>query len=161
MFPITPILQEPDGLSASDLRALDDLENDFDASFEYITQNFCSSPAPQKSPSVCLSAPAVAVQEVCPPTLEQFQRCPLSAQQRPSDSLAAPVEAVLGVCTSPTIEQFQRWLETEAHTAHQQYSLGYGHETLQQETDRCRNAAQRIAKLRLSMELLLDFKDQA
>lgn len=71
MPPITPILQENDGLSASDLRALEDLENDFDASFEYITQNFCSSPAPQKSPSVCLSAPAVAVQEVAP-SVERF-----------------------------------------------------------------------------------------
>lgn len=112
MPPITPILQENDGLSASDLRALEDLENDFDASFEYITQNFCSSPAPQKSPSVCLSAPAVAVQGVC----------------------------------SPTLEQFQRWLETQAHQAY------HDGPTLALE--------QRIARCRAAVFLLMEFKEQ-
>ena len=86
--------------------------------------------------------------------------CPSLARQRPSDCLAAPAAAGQGVGT-PTLEQFQRWLETEAHTAYQQSSLGFGHESFQDEIDRCRNAAKRIAKLRSATELLLDFKDQA
>ena len=86
--------------------------------------------------------------------------CPSSVHPRPGDSLEAPAEAGQGVGT-PTLEQFQRWLETEAHTAYQQSSLGFGHESFQDEIDRCRNAAKRIAKLRSATELLLDFKDQA
>lgn len=86
--------------------------------------------------------------------------CPSLARQRPGDSLEAPAAAGQGVGT-PTLEQFQRWLETEAHTAYQQSSLGFGHESFQDDIDRCRNAAKRIAKLRSATELLLDFKDQA
>lgn len=73
--------------------------------------------------------------------------CPSPAPESPIDSLAAPAEAVQEVC-SPTLEQFQRWLETEAHTAYQRYSQG------------CRTSPHRIANLRAAMALLLDFKDQ-
>ena len=86
--------------------------------------------------------------------------CPSLAHQGPSACLEAPAAAGQGVGT-PTLEQFQRWLETEAHTAYQQSFLGFGHESFQDEIDRCRNAAKRIAKLRSATELLLDFKDQA
>lgn len=69
MFHITPssviVQQDDDGLTAKDLQALDLLENDFDACFEYLTQPdpVCPSPAPQ-SPGASLAAPAEAVQGV-------------------------------------------------------------------------------------------------
>lgn len=78
-----------------------------------------------------------------------FTICPPPAPQSPGDSLAAPAAAGQGVCTLPAIEQFQRWMETEAHTAHRRYLHG------------CRTAPHRIAHLRAAMALLLDFKDQA
>ena len=85
---------------------------------------------------------------------------PLPGQEDQSARLAASAE-VDQVEGTNSLEQFQRWLETEAHTAYQQSFLGFGHESFQDEIDRCRNAAKRIAKLRSATELLLDFKDQA
>ena len=78
---------ENDGLTALDFQALDALENDFEGFFDYLT-----------------TPHSAAI--VCPPP----------APQSSGDSLAAPAVAVQGVCT-PTLEQFQRWLETQAHQA--------------------------------------------
>lgn len=72
--------------------------------------------------------------------------CPPPAHQGQSDSLAAPAEAGQGVC-SPTLEQFQRWLETQAHQAY------HDGPTLALE--------QRIASCRASVFLLMEFKEQA
>lgn len=69
--------------------------------------------------------------------------CPPPARQRPSDCLAAPAEAGQGVGT-PTLEQFQRWLETQAHEA---YHAAPSHA-----------ADQRIASCRLATLLLMEFQ---
>lgn len=86
--------------------------------------------------------------------------CTPPAQECPGDSLAAPAEAGQVVC-NPTLDNFQRWLQTEVHDANQQVSIGYGHETFQQENDRVSNAMLRLIKLRTATELLLEFKGQA
>lgn len=86
--------------------------------------------------------------------------CTPPAQECPGDSLAAPAEAGQVVC-NPTLDNFQRWLQTEVHDANQQVSIGYGCETFQQEKDRVSNATLRLIKLRAATELLLDFKGQA
>lgn len=89
-----------------------------------------------------------------------FADCTPPAQECPGDSLAAPAEAGQVVC-NPTLDNFQRWLQTEVHDANQQVSIGYGCETFQQEKDRVSNATIRLIKLRAAYELLLDFKGQA
>ena len=86
--------------------------------------------------------------------------CTPPAQECPGDSLAAPAEAGQVVC-NPTLDHFQRWLETEAHDEHRQVSICYGCETFQQKNDRVSNATLRLIKLRAATELLLDFKGQA
>ena len=48
------------------------------------------------------------------------------AEQSPGDSLAAPAEAQQGA-GPPTLEQFQRWLETEAHRAYHDPSVDVLH----------------------------------
>ena len=86
--------------------------------------------------------------------------CPSPAPQSPGDSSAAPAEAVQGVC-SPTLEQFQRWLETEAHAANHELSMGYINETQEQENERVRLQELRLRACRVATALLLDFKAQA
>ena len=74
-----------------------------------------------------------------------FKDCPPPAPQSPGESLAAPASAVQEVC-SPTLEQFQRWLETQAHQAY------HDGPTLALE--------QRIARCRAAVFLLMEFKEQ-
>lgn len=89
-----------------------------------------------------------------------FNDCPPPAHEGRCDCLAAPAEAVQGVCT-PTLEQFQRWLETQAHTANQDLSMGFINETQEQENERCRLLALHIAGCRVATAMLMTFKDQA
>ena len=70
--------------------------------------------------------------------------CPSPADQSPGVCLAAPVEAQQGECP-PTLEQFQRWLETEAHRAYHDFSIDVLH------LSRCRAATM----------LLMQFKEAA
>lgn len=60
------------------------------------------------------------------------------------DGFAAPNEAVQEVC-APTLEQFQRWLETEAHRAHHDSTVDVLH----------------LARCRAATFLLMEFKGQA
>ena len=69
--------------------------------------------------------------------------CPPPVHPRPGDSLEAPAAAGQGVGT-PTLEQFQRWLETQAHDA---YHAAPSHA-----------ADQRIASCRLATLLLMEFQ---
>lgn len=59
---------------------------------------------------------------------------------------------------SPTLEQFQRWLENKAHAAHAEYFNGPQGETFSQEIDRCRPITAFIARTRVATELLMQFK---
>lgn len=67
----------------------------------------------------------------------------------------APVDQVGG---TPTLEQFQRWLEDKAHAAHAEYFNGPQGETLSQEIERCRPSTDFIARTRIATELLMQFK---
>lgn len=75
-----------------------------------------------------------------------FTDCPPPALQSPGESLAVPAAVVQGVDT-PTLEQFQRWLETRAHQAHHDYGPDV--------------ADDRIERCRAALWLLMEFKDQA
>ncbi len=68
---------------------------------------------------------------------------------------SAPVDQVGG---TPTLEQFQRWLENKAHSAHAEYFNGPQGETLSQEIERCRPFTDFIARTRIATELLMQFK---
>ena len=67
-----------------------------------------------------------------------------SADQGSGDSLAVPAVAQQGECI-PTLEQFQRWLETQAHQAY------HDGPTLALE--------KRIARCRAATFLLMEFKE--
>lgn len=73
-----------------------------------------------------------------------FTVCSSPAPQSPGDSLEAPAEAVQEVC-APTLEQFQRWLETEAHRAHHDFTVDVLH----------------LARCRAATMLLMQFKEAA
>ena len=68
--------------------------------------------------------------------------CPSPASQSLGVNLAVPVEAVQEV---PTLEQFQRWLETEAHRALNDSTIDVLH----------------LVRCRAAMCLLTEFKGQA
>lgn len=87
----------------------------------------------------------------------RYRLCDQAFGEPIGDWVESPAAAVQEVGT-PTLDQFQRWLETEAHTAYQQLSLGFAHESFQDETDRCRKAQQRIASCRLATLLLMEFQ---
>lgn len=70
--------------------------------------------------------------------------CPSPAPQSPGASLAAPAGAVQEVC-APTLEQFQRWLEAEAHRALHDSTIDVLH----------------LVRCRAAMCLLTEFKGQA
>ena len=78
-------------------------------------------------------------------------------QQDLGASLAAPAQ-VDQVGGTPTLEQFQRWLEDKAHAAHAEYFNGPQGETFEQEIDRCRPITAVIARTRMATELLMQFK---
>lgn len=82
---------------------------------------------------------------------------PPPAPTSPSESVAAPAE-VGQVGGTPTLEQFQRWLEDKAHAAHAEYFNGPQGETLSQEIERCRPSTDFIARTRIATELLMQFK---
>ena len=73
-----------------------------------------------------------------------FTLCTPSADQGSGDTLAVPAEAQQAECI-PTLEQFQRWLETEAHRAYHDSSIDVLH------LSRCRAATM----------LLMQFKEGA
>ena len=70
---------------------------------------------------------------------------------------SAQVDQVGG---TPTLEQFQRWLENKAHAAHAEYFNGPQGETLSQEIDRCRPITAVISRTRMATELLMQFKQE-
>lgn len=82
---------------------------------------------------------------------------PVPAQESQGDCVAAPAEVVQGQGT-PTLEQFQRWLETRAHAAHARYFNGPEGETLAQELNRCRPFTLQISECRVATSLLMQFK---
>lgn len=68
---------------------------------------------------------------------------------------SAPVDQVGG---TPTLEQFQRWLEDKAHAAHAEYFNGPQGETLAQEIERCRPITALLSRTRIATEWLMQFK---
>lgn len=84
---------------------------------------------------------------------------PTPAPTSLSESVAAPAEVGQGLGT-PTLEQFQRWLEDKAHAAHAEYFNGPQGETLSQEIARCRPITAVISRTRMATELLLQFKQE-
>ncbi|MEN5424676.1 hypothetical protein ABE607_17590 [Comamonas aquatica] len=74
-------------------------------------------------------------------------------------SLAAPAQ-VDQVGGTPTLEQFQRWLEDKAHAAHAEYFNGPKGETLAQEIERCRPITALLSRTRIATELLMLFMQE-
>lgn len=69
-------------------------------------------------------------------------------------------ESSSGVGIPPTLEQFQRWLETRAHAAHAHYWNGPEGETLAQEVNRCKPFTLQISECRVATSLLMQFKSE-
>lgn len=60
----------------------------------------------------------------------------------------------------PTLEQFQRWLETKANAAHAEYFNGPQGETFEHQIDRCRPITAVISRTRMATDLLMQFKQE-
>lgn len=86
--------------------------------------------------------------------------CPPPADPGSAAVVAHAAESSNGAGSHPTLEQFQRWLETKAHVAHAEYFNGPIGETLSQEIERCRPVTDLIARTRIATELLMQFKQE-
>lgn len=91
------------------------------------------------------------------PTAVAVRFSPVPAQERQSESVAAPAEVGQGQGTI-TLESFQLWLENKARAARAEYFKGPQGETLSQEIERCRPFTDFIARTRVATELLMQFK---
>lgn len=127
------------------------------------------SPVPaQESQGDCVAAPAEAVQG-------QGTITCAACNSANTESCCHPAEFCQAICidcntslnadgsvwqekVAPTLEQFQRWLENKAHSAHAEYFNGPQGETLSQEIERCRPFADLIARTRIVTEQLMQFK---
>lgn len=94
-------------------------------------------------------------------TSSRLPACPPPADPGSAAVVAHASESSSGACIPPTLEQFQRWLETKAHVAHAEYFNGPIGETLSQEIERCRPVTDLIARTRIATEQLMQFKRES
>ena len=90
-------------------------------------------------------------------TPPRLPACPPPADPGSAAVVAHASESSSGACTLPTLEHFQRWLETKAHAAFQKVSGSSRYDPTPEELGH----ALVVAECRAATKLLMQFKQES